>query len=319
MLEKLNIHFTKDRKKLDVYELEIFIELINNHINWDTILEIMEFKNNDQLILNKIDKSASYINEISKKDIQKTYRLKWIMLRIINKRWIFKCFEKSFLYPIFLWMISINLITFLVLFVLPTTFDIFSTITNQSDGNRIVLVLFQFIIGIEWGVLLLLIFNLYTFNMKKLSNLYIKLYTKNKKNIFVYLLSYLYLFDFISLLKLDIPFERILNILKNIDYPMYFELSHHIQTKLNEGVALKSSFIYLDPTFQKIITIDDFERKAIERIEEYLIILKKQLEINIKKYSMYFTAFVYFQIGFMVFVVYSILMYPLKLLEGMNL
>jgi hypothetical protein len=110
-----------------------------------------------------------------------------------------------------------------------------------------------------------------------------------------------------------------LNILKIIDYPMYFEISNHIQTKLNEGLSLKSSFTYLDPTFQKIIAIDDFERKTIERIEDYLVILKKLIEINLKKYSIYFSGFVYLQIGVMVFVIYSILMYPLKLLEGINL
>jgi len=319
MLEKLNIHFYKDNKKFNEFELEIFIELINNHINWINILEIMELKNDDHLILNKIDKSAYYINEISKINIQKTYRLKWIILRTLNKKWILKCFEKSFLYPIFLWMISINLITFLVIFVLPTTFDIFLTLSGSNEGNKALLLIIQFFIGIEWGVLLLLIINFYTINDKKISNLYIKFYRKNKKNIFVYILSYLYLFDFISLLKLDITFEKILNILKTIDYPMYSEISNHILSKLNEGISLKSSFIYLDSMFEKIISIDDFERKAIERIEDYIFILKKQIEINIKKYAMYFTSFVYIQIGIIVFVVYTVLMYPLKLLEGMNL
>lgn len=319
MLEKLSIHFIKNRKKLNEFELEIFIELINNHINWIHILEIMNLTNDDQLIFNKIDKSASYINDISKTDIQKTYRLKWIIMRTINKRWIIKCFEKSFLYPIFLWLVSINLITFLVLFVLPTTFDIFNTLVDSNITNRVLLVIFQFIIGIEWGVLVLIILNIYTLNDKKISSLYMRLYTFKNKNVFVYILSYLYLFDFISLLKLDITFERVLSLLKIVDYPMYLEISNNTLVKLNEGFSLKSAFIYLDPTFQKIISIDDFERKAIERIEDYLTILKKQIEINIKKYSIYFTSFVYIQIGIMVFMVYSILLYPLKLLEGMNL
>jgi type II secretory pathway component PulF len=216
-------------------------------------------------------------------------------------------------------MISINLITFLVLFVLPSTFDIFLTLSNPNEGNKILLLIIQFAIGIEWGIILLFIISYYTLNNKKVSNLYIKLYSKNKKNIFVYILSYLFLFDFISLLKLDITFERVLNILKIIDYPMYLQVSSHILSNLNEGYSLKSSFIYLDPMFEKIISIDDFERKAIERIEDYLFILKKQIEINIKKYAMYFASFVYIQIGIIVFVVYTVLMYPLKLLEGMNL
>jgi hypothetical protein len=157
MTEKLDIHFIKDKRRFNIFELEIFIELINNHINWDYILEIMELQNNDRLILNKIDKYANYIYEITKTEIQKHYRLKWIMLRTINKRWILDCFEKSFIYPIFLWLISINLMTFLAIYVLPSTLDVFTILTNQFDRNKIFLVLFQFIIGLEWGLFLLFI------------------------------------------------------------------------------------------------------------------------------------------------------------------
>ena len=75
----------------------------------------------------------------------------------------------------------------------------------------------------------------------------------------------------------------------------------------------------LDITFIKILKIDDFDRKLPDRLSNYLNVLIKLIELNIKKYANYCMTFVYIQIGFMVVLVYSVLLYPLKLIEEINL
>jgi len=63
MLEKLNFLSIKINKKLDIYELELFLELLKNHLSWEQILEILSLSNNENSILNRIDKNAYKLNQ----------------------------------------------------------------------------------------------------------------------------------------------------------------------------------------------------------------------------------------------------------------
>lgn len=319
MLEKLSILSIKINQKLNGFELELLIELLNNQTHWDQMLEIMRLKNDDKYILNKIDKNAIYINEISQNQIPKIHRFDWIIKRTLQKKWLLEILKKSFMYPIFLWLMSLNLMTFLVTYVLPPTLDTFNSFSNINQSLSILMIIIQFIIGLEWGILCIGIGLYYSIKRKTINYLYKQMYTKTKRNLIVNILSFYYLFDLLYLLNLDLNIESIMNILKMIDYPMYYEISDKVQLNLKQGQSIKLSFDYLDLTFLKLLTIDDFERKINDRINQHLNILKKQIEIGIKKYALIYISLVYTQIGLMVFMVYSILLYPLKLLEGMNL
>jgi len=319
MLEKLNIRSLLNKKYLDIYELELFLELIENHINWDQILEIMNLPNNEEYLLNKIDKSANRINKLSISKLNKIDRLHWIIHRTIAKRLIIQQFNKSFLYPLFLWLMSLNLITFLLLYIIPTTISTFDSFSNTKNSLNILVLAIQFIIGIQWGLIIVIMFLASTLKYKSISVFYLKIFERNKKNIFVYLVSYLYLFDLLNLMNLNLNIDTQMSILKDIEFPMYFNISETVINNLKRGNSIKVAFNYLDSTFSKIISIEDYERKMEVRIHNYLKVLRKQLEISIKKYANIFTAIVYIQIGLMVLIVYSILLYPLKLIEGMNL
>lgn len=319
MLEKLSILSIKTNQKLNVFELELFIELLNNQIHWDQILEIMRLQNDDKFILRRIDKNAICINDISQNHIPKIHRFDWIIKRVLQKKWLIDILKKSFMYPIFLWLISLNLMTFLVMYILPSTLNTFNSFANTSQTLNSIMIFVQFIIGLEWGILIINIGLFYSIKIRNINYLYKKLYIKTKRNLLVNILSFIYLFDLLYLLNLDLNIESIMNILKMIEYPMYFEISERVQSNLKQGQSIKFSFDYLDLTFLKLLTIDDFERKMNDRINQHLNILKKQIEIGIKKYAMIYISFVYIQIGMMVLMVYSVLLYPLKLLEGMNL
>lgn len=319
MLEKLNFRSIKINKKLDIYELELFLELLKNHLNWEQIIEILSLSNNESLILNRIDKNAYKLNQYCMNKINKADRIYWVIYRTITKRLLIQQFNKLFIYPIFLWLMSLNLITFLMLYIMPSTINTFNSFSNINNSLNILIIVIQFIIGVQWGLILILMFIISTFKYKKITSIYIKLFDKNKKNIVIYLISYLYLIDLVSLMNLNLNIDTQMNILKEIEFPMYLNISNRVIDNLKKGVSIKYAFEYLDPTFLKIIAIEDYERKMEERINNYLIVLKKQIEISIKKYANLFTALVYIQIGIMVLIVYSILLYPLKLLEGMNI
>lgn len=319
MLEKLNFHSIKINKKLDIYELELFLELLKNHLGWEHILETLNLSNNDDSILNRIDKNAYKVNQYCISKINKADRIYWIIYRTITKRLLIQQFNKSFLYPIFLWLMSLNLITFLMLYIMPSTIYTFNSFSNIQTSLDTLILIIQFIIGVQWGSIIILMFIISTYKQRKFTNLYLKLYKKNRKNILVYLVSYLYLIDLVSLMNLNLNIDTQMNILKQIDFLMYLNISEKVIDNLKNGHSIKSAFDYLDPTFIKLISIEDYERRMEERISNYLIVLKKQIEISIKKYADLFTALVYIQIGIMVLIVYSILLYPLKLLEGMNI
>ncbi len=319
MLEKLNLRFIKINKKLDIYELELFLELIKNHLNWEHVLEILGLPSNENLILDRIDKNASKINQHCINKINKADRIYWLIYRTITKRLLIQQFNKAFIYPIFLWLMSLNLITFLMLYIMPSTINTFNSFSNVNNSLNILILVIQFIIGIQWGLILILMFIISTVKYRKITSIYLKLFKNNKKTIFVYVISYLYLIDLVSLMNLNLNIDAQMNILKQIEFPMYLDISEKVIDNLKSGISIKHAFEYLDSTFLKIIAIEDYERKMEERINNYLIVLRKQIEISIKKYANLFTAFVYLQIGVMVLIVYSILLYPLKLLEGMNL
>ena len=57
MLEKLNLNSLKTKKKFTSFELELFIELISNYIQWELVLDILRIENNENLLIHKIDKN----------------------------------------------------------------------------------------------------------------------------------------------------------------------------------------------------------------------------------------------------------------------
>lgn len=319
MKEKLNIPFISSNKKFNQFEIELFIELLNNQIHFDQILEIMKLDNNEINIIKYIDSNnMNYIID-SKDELSKVHRFNWALNRKLNHNRINDSFKKAFTYPIFLWLLSLNLLTFLLINILPTMLQSFSQFTNTTNIYDSLIKLSQLLIGVEWGIILLGLGIKLKINNNQILKLYEFIYKHYPDNLWVYYFSYHYLFDFLYLVNLDIHTSKILSILNRNDSILFQELSRKVLFNLNEGKSFKESFDLLDITFIKILKIDDFDRKLPDRLSNYLNVLIKLIELNIKKYANYCMTFVYIQIGFMVVLVYSVLLYPLKLIEEINL
>ncbi len=319
MLEKLNLNSLKTKKKFTSFELELFIELISNYIQWELVLDILRIENNENLLIHKIDKNYTYMINQSKNILPKMNRFDWILRKRLKQKTIDEYINKSFLYPVFLWLLSLNLLTFMLIYILPNIINSFSNITNLSESLNFLILIAQLIIGVEWGILLIGLYLVISTKDKQRLSLYKYLYNRFPNNVWVYYESYLYLSDLLYLLNLNLNIDNILNILKNSHSIIHKEVSNNIKLSLQKGQSFKNSFDLIDHTFIKLIKIDDFERKFERRLDNYLNVLLKQIEINIKKISNYFMFIVYVQIGLMVFLVYSVLLYPLRIIEGMNL
>lgn len=318
MLEKLNLNFMNSDKKLSIFDLELFIELINNYIQWDIILDIMNLKNNEEQLIRKIDSKYSDLNNYSSRIIPKVNRFDWLLRKRIRQKYIDDFFSKCFNYPVLLWLLSLNILTFMLIYLLPSLINSFKLLSNINNSLYFFINLSQLIIGIEWGIIIIFLYLYLKVKDYNIVKIYHFIYTKFPKNIFVLYISYMYLSDFLHLLNLSISIDEIMNILMNTN-SIYRVISETIKENLNKGKSLKHSFVLIDSTFIRLIQIEDFERKFENRLENYLKVIYKQLELKIKKLSNHFMCVVYLQIALMVFLVYSVLLYPLKLIEGMNL
>jgi len=319
MLEKLNLNSLNSKKLLSTFELELFVELIGNYIQWEFILDILKIENDEDLIIQRIDKKSKNLMLESRKIIPKINRFDWILRKRLKQKNIDEYINKSFLYPVFLWLLSLNILTFMLIYILPSIVNSFSQLTNLNKTLEMLILIAQLLIGVEWGILLICIYFVITVKDKQILSIYKYLYRKIPNNIWVYYVSYIYLSDLLYLLNLNINIEDILNILKYSHSIINRDISINVKLCLKNGQSIKNSFDLIDLTFIKLIKIDDFERKFEKRLDNYLNVLHKQIEINIKKISNYFMLIVYVQIGLMVFLVYSVLLYPLKLIEGMNI
>lgn len=319
MLEKLNLNSLNSKKMFSTFELELFIELISNYIKWEFILDILKIENDENQIIHRIDYKSNNLILESKNIIPKINRFDWILRKRLKQKNIDEYINKSFLYPVFLWLLSLNILTFMLIYILPSIVSSFSSLTNLNGTLEALIWIAQLIIGVEWGILLIGIYLIVTVKDKQILTLYKYLYRKIPDNIWVYYVSYIYLSDLLFLLNLNINIEDILNILIYSHSIINKEISNKVKSNLKNGQSIKNSFDLIDSTFIKLIKIDDFERKFEKRLNNYLNVLHKQIEINIKKIANYFMLVVYIQIGLMVFLVYSVLLYPLKLIEGMNL
>lgn len=318
MLEKLSLNSMNSNKRFNTFDLELFIELINNYIQWDIILSIMNLKNDDEFIIRKIDSKYLVLNNQSLGIVPKVIRFDWMLRKRLRQKMLEDYINKCFIYPVFLWLLSLNILTFMLIYLLPNLLSSFDLISKVNNVIYIYIKVSQLLIGIEWGIILLLMYLVINIKDKNVVIIYKFLYTKFPNNIFVLYISYMYLCDFLYLLNLNISINEIMSILMN-NNSIYKIISETVKENLNRGMSLKNAFILMDKTFIKLIQIEDFERKFENRLDNYLKVIYKQLEINIKKISNYFMAVVYIQIAFMVFLVYSVLLYPLKLIEGMNI
>lgn len=221
--------------------------------------------------------------------------------------------NQIFAYPVILYFMSLNLLSFVMLSLIPSTYESLRSLTQQP--STFLLNLLQFVIGLEWGVLIVLIYSFSRMQKLKHFEIYVFLFKRKKDNLFTLWQSHVFITSLHHLNTHSIPLHIAIEILSNSSSEIQKNIARKAQSKLEQGTALQHSFDYLDGQLAYTLGIEDFERKIDERFERYLHILEKQIRFQLKRYANRFSVFVYGHITLMVILVYSTLLYPLQLLE----
>lgn len=294
-------------------QIELLLECLDNRLNIDEIRSILmidlsidnwfEYLSNTEKI-NAIN-LGKYMNPI---DVMVSI-MKTKLHTLKRNAYINECFA----YPVLLYFLSLNLLSFVGLSLIPMTFSSLKAIEGDSVSG--LLSLLQFAIGIEWGVLIILLLIVYNKEKIPAFAIYAYLHNRNASNIVTLWQSHTFVSNLHYLNKFSIPLHKSIMILKENKSIIQHSIATHAKSLLEKGIALNAAFEYLDERFCYSLRLEDFERKIEDRLERYLNVLEKQIRFKLKHYANLFSAFVYCHIGLMVVLVYSVLLYPLKMLE----
>jgi type II secretory pathway component PulF len=221
--------------------------------------------------------------------------------------------NQIYAYPVLLYFLSLNLLSFVILTLIPSTYASIQII-NQ-DKPLFLLKFLQFFIGLEWGALILILFLFSRFKQLPHFQIYMYLFKRKQNNLITLWQSHIFVSNLHYLNQNAIPLHTAMKILSESSTVIQKNLALNIHNKLEQGASLHESFDYLDEQLRYTLSIEDFERQIDDRLERYLHILEKQIRFNLKRFATLFSAFVYTHIGLMVILVYSTLLYPLQLLE----
>ena len=312
-LGSISLSFSKQRKQMSSMQIELLLECLDNRLSIEEIRSILSIDlslENWFEYLSNVEKSnainlGKYMNPI---DVMvSVMKAKLHMMK--RNTYINECFA----YPVLLYFLSLNLLSFVGLSLIPMTFSSIESIDGGSVSG--LLSLLQFVIGIEWGGLIILLIMVYKKEKIPAFKIYAHFHKRNTSNILTLWQSHTFVSNLHYLNKFSIPLHKSILVLKESKSSIQSSIANHAKSLLERGTALNSAFEYLDERFCYSLRFEDFERRIDDRLERYLGVLEKQIRYKLKYYANIFSAFVYCHIGFMVVLVYSVLLYPLKMLE----
>lgn len=294
-------------------QIELLLECIEHKLNMSEINRILgidlSFENwmsylteNEQIQAKRLSKHLHSINVM-------VLILKSKLNTIQRNSFI----NQIYAYPVLLYFLSLNLLSFVILTLIPSTYASIQII-NQ-DKPLFLLKFLQFFIGLEWGALILILFLFSRFKQLPHFQIYMYLFKRKQNNLITLWQSHIFVSNLHYLNQNAIPLHTAMKILSESSTVIQKNLALNIHNKLEQGASLHESFDYLDEQLRYTLSIEDFERQIDDRLERYLHILEKQIRFNLKRFATLFSAFVYTHIGLMVILVYSTLLYPLQLLE----
>lgn len=294
-------------------QIELLLECIEHKLNMSEINRILGI----DLTLENWMSYLAENEQIRAKSLSKHLHSISVMVLVLRSRLntIHRntYINQIFAYPVLLYFMSLNLLSFVILTLIPSTYASIQII-NQNQSSFLLKFL-QFFIGLEWGTLILLLFIASRFKLLPHFQIYMYLFKHKQNNLMTLWQSHILVSNLHYLNQNSIPLHTAIKILSESSTVIQKNLALSIQSKLEQGSSLQAAFDYLDDQLRNTLSIEDFERKIDDRLERYLLILEKQIRFNLKRYANIFSVFVYSHIGLMVILVYSTLLYPLQLLE----
>lgn len=300
-------------KRLNPMQIELLLECTEHKLNFDEIHRILGI----DLSQDKWLQYLTDIEQINAQSLIKHLHPSDVMILVFKSK--LNAIQRNsyinqiFTYPVLLYFLSLNLLSFVILSLIPSTYSSLQTLS--TNHSTVPLKLLQFIIGLEWGALILILYALTQTRRFRYFEIYTSLYKHKTDNFITLWHSHVFVSNLHFLNCHSIPLHTTIEILCESASMIQRNIALNIQSKLEQGTPLQHAFEFLDQQLGFTLGIEDFEHKIDVRLERYLLILEKQIRYRLKRYANIFSAFVYAQIGLMVILVYSTLLYPLQILE----
>lgn len=291
------------------------IETIINLVFKDADVIISELKNgrslNSILCENQKGIFFEYLNEIGrftslKQGIECVEKIEASTLEV------FRSILKKVMYPYFLMVFALAMIVFFSDYVLVE-------MSYYLDGSN--LLFWIYILKCIFYILLILItlyfvvlyIMLYKFTrFKKFVQFFLRFSLFKKMNSFQFVCVYSCLFD-AGLTTIDI-----LSVINNFDFCACGFLSHLILKKLEKGFTFEQSIqcqSYMDDTLKQMITYAMQSNQSSLFFKVYIGKCKNDMDLYVKKISIYIHSFSYLCIGALVLIVYQVMLLPLNMLN----
>lgn len=294
-------------------QIELLLECIEHKLNFEEIKNILGIDIEiDTWMQYLTEREQSNVNAL-RKHLHSMDVMTYIFKSKLNTLQRNAFINQIFAYPVLLYFLSLNLLSFVIMSLIPTTYSSLQVLNRNHSS--ILMNFLQFFIGFEWGILILLLYLL--IHKQKLPHfkMYTSMYARRMNNLFTLWQSHTFVSNLHQFNRHAIPLHTVITILSENASVIQRTIALNIKIKLEQGIPLKDAFVYLDDRFRYTLGIEDFERKIDDRIEQYLHILEKQIRYHLRRYAGIFSAFVYGHIALMVILVYSTLLYPLQILE----
>lgn len=294
-------------------QIELLLECTEHKLNFDEIHRILGI----DLSHDKWMQYLTDIEQINAQSLIKHLHPSEVMILVfktkLNTIQRNSYINQIFAYPVLLYFLSLNLLSFVILSLIPSTYSSLQTLS--TNHSTILLKFLQFFIGLEWGTLILILYALIRAHKFRHFEIYTSLYKRKSNNFITLWQSHVFVSNLHFLNRHSIPLHMTIEILSESASVIQRNIALNVKSKLEQGISLQHAFVFLDQQFGFTLGIEDFEHKIDVRLERYLLILEKQIRYRLKRFANVFAVFVYAQIGLMVILVYSTLLYPLQILE----
>jgi len=164
--------------------------------------------------------------------------------------------NQIYAYPVLLYFLSLNLLSFVILTLIPSTYASIQSV-NQTQSSFLIKFL-QFFIGLEWGTLILILFIASRYKQLPHFQIYMYLFKRKQNNLITLWQSHILVSNLHYLNQNSIPLHTAIKILGESSNMIQKNLAISIQNKLEQGSSLQASFDYLDEQLRHTLSIEDF-------------------------------------------------------------
>lgn len=225
---------------------------------------------------------------------------------------VFKSIIKKIAYPYFLMVFAMAMIVFFSDYVL-VEMSYYLNGSNLLFWISILKIVFCLLLVCITSYFIILYIMLYKFSfLKKFIHFFLRLSLFKRMNS----LQFVYIYS--CLLDTGLTTIDILSVMKKLHFCAGGYLANLVLKELKRGMSFEESIkqqSYIDDSFKKMVTYAMRSNQSSLFFQMYINKCKNDLDLYIKKISIYIHSFSYLSIGALVLIVYQVMLLPLNMLN----